>query len=43
MKVITYNLYLLYSHGNPGFGLVSLQTNNILFLEDQLFATAEEL
>jgi hypothetical protein len=41
--VFTYNPCLLYNHGNPGFGLVGLQTNNILFLKDQLFATAKEL
>ena len=43
MKVSTYNPCLLYSHSNPGFGLVGLQTDDTLFLGDQLFATAEEL
>jgi hypothetical protein len=43
MKVFTYNPCLFYSHGNPGFGLVGLQTDDILFLGDQLFATAKEL
>jgi hypothetical protein len=43
MKVSTYDPCLFYSHGNPGFGLVGLQTNDTLFLGDQLFATAEEL
>jgi hypothetical protein len=41
--VFTYNPCLFYSHGNPGFGLVNLQTNNTLFLKDQLFTTAKEL
>jgi hypothetical protein len=41
--VSTYNPCLFYSHSNPGFNLVSLQTDNTLFLKDQLFATAKKL
>jgi hypothetical protein len=41
--VFTYNPCLFYSHSNPGFGLVGLQTNDTLFLGDQLFVTAKEL
>ncbi len=41
MKESTYNPCLLYTY-KDGFGVVSLQTDNTLFLGDQNFAKAEE-
>ncbi len=41
MKESTYDPCLLYTHKDR-FGIVSLQTDNTLFLGDQMFAKAEE-
>src|SRR6266567_7664258 len=40
MTQLTYNLYLLYS--NKLFGIVGLQTDNMLFLTDKTFIDIEE-
>ena len=40
MTQLTYDLYLLYS--NKLFSIISLQTDNILFLADKTFADIEE-
>jgi hypothetical protein len=43
---LTYNLCLLYTNTNMStiakFGVVGLQTNNILFLRDDIFANAKQ-
>ena len=41
MNQSTYDPCLLYTNTN-GFGVVGLQTDDTLFLADDIFATAEE-
>ena len=45
MSQLTYNPYLFYINTNmsatAGFGVVGLQTNNTLFIKNNVFAKAE--
>ena len=41
MSKSTYDPYLLYMNNN-GFSIIRLQTNNILFLADNIFATTKD-
>ena len=42
MNQLIYNPYLLYTNSN-GFGIVGLQTDNILFLTNKTFVKAKEV
>ena len=42
MKESTYNSYLLYTY-KDGLGIISLQTNNTLFVGDKMFTLAKEI
>ena len=42
MNKLTYDPCLLYTNNN-GFGVVRLQTNNTLFLANNIFTTAKDL
>jgi len=43
MGVSIYNPYLLYTNSTAKFSLISLQTNNTLFLKDRSFVAAEKI